>query len=286
MVTQPQVGSYFACVASTAGITPLSDAQFRLTGAILRVEAASPAPSPPFPQPSLPPLTPSPTPAPPPSPLPSPVPSNPDLPLKPIQTVNATLSVAANELGAEYLALLIGFLGVLLLFVGLGIRMVRAKLLDRPIELLPLAMGCMDVLTDVSFILLCSREQDILRNNGLSLLFPLSILFFVTPCLASAVVMFGILTIAARRHQLREWVLMQVASFFVPLHYHACIHTNKCPCASQHSGIFAAVLLISLTNLDAIRLLPWRAQDFGNVPSPRLLMLTLLNPLLEVSFLA
>lgn len=40
--------------------------------------------------------------------------------------------------------------------------------------------------------------------------------------------------------------------------------------------------MVAFTNLDAIRLLPWRAQDYGNLPFPRLLLFTLLTPLFEV----
>eukprot|EP00966_Prymnesium_polylepis_P132605 3065764-Prymnesium_polylepis.1 len=134
-----RVGVHRACVASTGGLSPLGDFEFRPTSALVLV-VANETPPPALPAPLMP-DRPPPT-----APLfiskPPPQPS------------------APATLGSTMLLLLI-----LLLAVG----MVRSKLLTNPLfQMLPVALGVVDLVTDISFVLLCYEKQDFLITKGQS----------------------------------------------------------------------------------------------------------------------
>ena len=204
-VTLSALGEHYVCIASTGGFSPISDADFRLTSATVSVVAASP---------SRPPLPPPPTPAAPPR-LPPLQPLPPALPPSlPIVHRGVGLSEpTTSTLRMKDLVLVMGAAAIILIFLGLTAAMVRARLLIKPcIQMVPLTVGSLDMLTDVSFVMLCFDNQDVLDSKGLSMLPTLALAFLVLPCTVSTLSTCLILRRASKTHQLKQWLMMEVCA--------------------------------------------------------------------------
>jgi len=252
------VGQHEVCVASTGGLSPLGDSEFRLTLArVLVVPTVLKSPPPPPPSPSVPPTSPLSPPQGQPAPAPN-VTRHPIEPPPPESSAGSELPRAQSGLSVEDLMLVVGTAFVLLILVLLTISMVRAKLLAQPVgQMLPMALGSVDFVTDVSFVMLCYENRARLEARGLSLIPPLAAVFVALPVSLSVASSFVIMRKAKQRHRLKQWLL------------------------KEHSGLYAGVGLISIINLEALKLMPWRQENYGGGPSVQFLYATMLVQLTE-----